>query len=87
MSKTASIAIIWLLLTLLLASTMAMSTLLTGPAGLLASLSIATAKAGLVSWRFMHLDEQPALARIAAIGATTWLIILFALTGLDYMTR
>jgi cytochrome c oxidase subunit 4 len=87
MSKTASIAIVWALLALLLASTMVLSTILTGPVGLLAGLAIATAKAGLVSWRFMHLDEQPGLARIAAIGATAWLVILFSLTGLDYMTR
>ena len=87
MSKTASIAVVWALLALLLASTMALSTVLTGPIGLLTGIAIATAKAGLVSWRFMHLDEQPGLARIAAIGATAWLVILFSLTGLDYMTR
>ncbi len=87
MTKTASIAIVWALLAVLLASTMALSTMLTGPAGLLTGLLIATAKAGLVSWRFMHLDEQPGLARIAALGATTWLTILFALTALDYLTR
>lgn len=87
MTKTASIAIVWGLLAVLLASTMALSTILTGPAGLLSGLFIATAKAGLVSWRFMHLDEQPGLARIAALGATAWLTILFALTALDYLTR
>lgn len=87
MSKTASIAIVWALLAVLLASTMALSTVLTGPIGLMVGLAIATAKAALVGWRFMHLDEQPGLGRIAALGATAWLVILFALTGLDYMTR
>ncbi len=87
MTKTASIAIVWALLAVLLASTMALSTILTGLAGLLVGLFIATAKAGLVSWRFMHLDEQPGLARIAALGATAWLTILFSLTALDYLTR
>lgn len=87
MTKTASIAIVWAILLALLALTMALSTVLTGPVGLMVGLTIATAKAGLVAWRFMHLNEQPGLARIAAFGASAWLTILFAMTGLDYLTR
>jgi len=87
MAKIVSIATVWVLLLALLALTMALSTQLAGPIGLLAGLSVALAKAGLVNWRFMHLDEQSGLSRIAAIGAGAWLIILVIMTGLDYLTR
>ncbi|MBX4970042.1 cytochrome c oxidase subunit 4 [Rhizobium binae] len=87
MTKTASILLVWAALLMLLGMTVAASTLLSGAIGLAVGLSIALVKTGLVSWRYMHLDEQPGLARLAAFGAAAWLTILFSLAGLDYLTR
>lgn len=87
LQKTGSIFTVSCLLLGLLALTMGFSGILSGPFGLTAGLAIALAKAGLLGWRFMHLDEQPGLARIAAMGAAVWLTIPFAMTGLDYLTR
>lgn len=87
MTKTASVTLVWALLLGLLTLTVMLSMILSGPVGLLAALFMASAKAGLVAWRFMHLNKQPGLARIAAFGASAWLTILFAMTGLDYLTR
>lgn len=81
MTKTASILLVWAALLMLLGMTVAASTLLSGAIGLAVGLSIALVKTGLVSWRYMHLDEQPGLARLAAFGAAAWLTILFSLAG------
>jgi cytochrome c oxidase subunit 4 len=87
MTKTSSILLVWVLLLVLLGLTMAASTIVSGALGLATGLSIAVAKSGLVAWRFMHLDEEQGLARLAALGAVAWLAILFAMTSLDYLTR
>jgi len=87
MTKTRSILLVWVILLVLLGSTMMASTVISGGFGLTAGLIIAVVKTGLVSWRYMHLDEQTGLARLAAFGAAAWLTILFSLTGLDYLSR
>lgn len=87
MTKTSSILLVWVVLLVLLALTMGASTLVSGALGLTTGLSIAVVKCGLVAWRYMHLDEEQGLARLAAFGAVAWLAILFAMTSLDYLTR
>jgi cytochrome c oxidase subunit 4 len=81
------LALVWLALMLLLASTVAITFAPLGPLKGLLSLGIAVAKAGLISWVFMHLREQPGLNRIAALMAIAWLSILCALTLIDRATR
>jgi cytochrome c oxidase subunit 4 len=51
------------------------------------NLSIAAAKTGLIAWFFMHLEEDTALVRSAAIVAVVWLAILFLIGFADYLTR
>ena len=51
------------------------------------NLGVAFAKAGLIFWVFMHLREQPWLARLIAVAALIWLIILLSLTQSDLLTR
>lgn len=87
MIKIRSILLVWGFLLALLGLTMASSMAFSGAVGLAVGLSIALAKTGFIAWQYMHLGEQPGLARIAAIGALAWLIILFSMTGLDYITR
>ncbi|TAX22890.1 caa(3)-type oxidase subunit IV (plasmid) [Rhizobium leguminosarum] len=87
MTKEFSILTVWALVLLLLGLTMISSTVLSGAIGLVVALGIAVAKSALVAWRYMHLDEQPALARLSALGAVAWLTILFSMTGFDYLTR
>ena len=52
-----------------------------------AALTIAGLKASLVVWYFMHARSSPRLTWLVAIGGLLWLLILFALTAGDYLTR
>lgn len=79
--------LVWLALTGLLASTIAASFLLTGPVSLAASIAIAAAKAALIFWFYMHLNESSGVVRLVAVGAVVWLMILFILTSADFATR
>jgi len=51
------------------------------------ALTIAVFKAVLVVLFFMHARYSPRLTWVVIIGAVFWLVILFALTGGDYLTR
>ncbi len=77
----------WAILLLFLSATIAASFVLSGVVGLFVSLSIAAAKSAMIYWRYMHLNEEAALNRIAALAAGFWLLILFGFLGLDYWTR
>ena len=52
-----------------------------------AALTIAVFKAVLVVLFFMHARYSPRLTWVVVIGAVFWLVILFALTAGDYLTR
>ncbi|WP_168879029.1 cytochrome C oxidase subunit IV family protein [Rhizobium sp. P28RR-XV] len=71
----------------LLGITICASLPLSGVAGLAASLSIALLKSAMIYWRYMHLDEEDALNRIAALAASAWLLVLLLFLGIDYWTR
>ncbi|MEZ2224057.1 cytochrome C oxidase subunit IV family protein [Rhizobium sp. RCC_161_2] len=81
------LVLIWSVLLLLLAATIGNSFLLGGAIGLMVSLSIAVAKSALIYWRYMHLKEETALARIAALTGAAWLLILLLFLCVDYLTR
>lgn len=87
MTRYRPLLIIWVMLLLLLGLTVGLSFALTGPASLAAGLLIAAAKAGLVYWFFMHLDEESGIIRIAALGALFWLAILLLISASDFATR
>jgi cytochrome c oxidase subunit 4 len=51
------------------------------------AMMIALLKAALIVMFFMHVRYAPPLVRIFAVGGFVWLVILFALTFSDYLTR
>ena len=55
--------------------------------GILIALTIAAVKAVLVALWFMHLKGSPRLVRIFVVSGIFWLLILFHLTLVDYLTR
>ncbi|MEZ2126246.1 MULTISPECIES: cytochrome C oxidase subunit IV family protein [unclassified Sinorhizobium] len=77
----------WIALMLLLAATVVSSFVLTGLPGLTVNLMVAFAKTGIIFWIYMHLNEEPGLSRIAALGAGCWFFVLLAFLSLDYLTR
>jgi cytochrome c oxidase subunit IV len=52
-----------------------------------AALAIAAFKASLVVWFFMHARSSTRLTWLVAFGGLFWLLLLFALTASDYLTR
>ncbi|MBI1200231.1 MAG: caa(3)-type oxidase subunit IV [Phenylobacterium sp.] len=85
--ETTLLVAVWAALMLLLAATVAATFAPLGALKPVLNLGIAFAKASLVFWVFMHLREQPWLARLAAVAAVAWLLMLIALTQADLMTR
>ena len=51
------------------------------------ALGIAVAKATLVALFFMHLRYSPKLTRLVIASSLLWLVILFAITMSDYVSR
>ena len=72
---------------MLLALSVAGSFVLIGPWGFMFSITVALAKAGLIFWFYMHLNEAGGKVRLAAVGAAVWLLILILLISTDYVTR
>jgi len=54
---------------------------------ILIALLIATAKAVLIAWFFMHLGYGPKLTWVFALAGFLWLAIMITLTMSDYLTR
>lgn len=78
---------IWAALLILLAITCASAYVPMGPWNGAVNLIVATAKALLVAIFFMHLRANVVLLRLAAAIALFMLVLLFSLSGLDYLTR
>jgi cytochrome c oxidase subunit IV len=51
------------------------------------NLGIATLKAGLIAWFFMHVREGSGLVRLFSVAPLFWLVILFGLGLSDWLTR
>ena len=51
------------------------------------TLAIAFTKAALVVWIFMHVRYSARLSKLAILSSLLWLVIFFALTLADYLTR
>jgi cytochrome c oxidase subunit 4 len=84
---TLTLFAVWIGLMLLLATTVAATFAPLGPVKPLVNFAVAFAKAGLIFWFFMHLREQDWLARLVAVAAAAWLMILLGLTQTDLFTR
>ena len=74
-------------LLVLTATTVAVSKVDLGPFNVVVAMSIATMKASLVLWFFMHLRQATSVVRLAAAAALLWMLILLAFTLSDYVTR
>lgn len=58
-----------------------------GPLNFVVALAIASLKAGLVAFHFMHLKDAGPRIRLFAAAGFLWLFILYGLTESDYLTR
>jgi cytochrome c oxidase subunit IV len=77
----------WVALLALLAVTCGSAYIPLGAFNTWLNFAIATAKALLVAWVFMHLGRAPALVRLFAGTGFAWLLFLAALSAADYLTR
>ena len=80
-------ALVWLALMVLLALTVLGAHVFTGLVSTAVGLAVATVKAALVVWIFMHLRHHHGLTRLAAFFALLWLALLLAFTLADFLTR
>jgi cytochrome c oxidase subunit IV len=78
---------VWATLLLLLAVTVGVAYIHLGPFNIFAALTIAIAKALVIAMYFMHLRYSPRLTWIVAGAGFLWLLILFAISLGDYLTR
>lgn len=74
-------------LMILTAITVAVAFVDLGPLNNVVALTIAVVKATLVILYFMHVRYSSRLTWVVIAGGLVWLVILFVLTGNDYLTR
>ena len=79
--------LVYLALLLLLGATMLSAQFELGVWNPFLNLAIATVKAILIAWVFMHLRESSGLVRLFAVAALFWLLALSALSLADWLTR
>ena len=79
--------LIFAALLLLTAATTAIAFRDLGPLNNLMALGIAVTKATLVVLYFMHAKGSPRLTKLVIAAALVWLVLLFALTLGDYLSR
>jgi cytochrome c oxidase subunit IV len=79
--------LVWLILNVILVSTLAGAYLDIGIWKLPLALTLASAKAGLVIFIFMELKDAGATARLFVTVALVWLCLLFGMTFGDELTR
>ena len=77
----------WLALLALLVLSMASALVDLGWLNAVLNLGIATAKALLILWVFMHVREMTPLLRVFALGALLWLGFLVVIGMGDWATR
>ena len=79
---------IWVLLLILTAVTAWVATIDLGPLNTVVALVIATSKALIVTLFFMHVKyTSEKLTKVVIVSAIFWLLILLALSMVDYSTR
>ncbi len=74
-------------LMLLLVLTVAIAFLDLGPFNVMIALTIAIVKAVLVVLYFMHVRYSSRVVMVVATAAFFWLLILFSLTVMDFLSR
>lgn len=78
---------VWLALVLLAALTVGTAYIPMGAANMPVNILIAGIKAVLIAIFFMHLASPDSVPRIVCIVAAVMLVVMFALSGVDYYTR
>ena len=78
---------VWMALIALLLATLGSAFVPLGALNSAINLAIATAKALLVAWFFMHLRSGHAMLRITAAAGLFWLAILIGLSLTDFAVR
>ncbi len=79
---------IWILLLILTGVTAWVATIDLGPLNTIVALVIATSKALIVTLFFMHVKyTSEKMTKVVIISAIFWLLILLALSMVDYSTR
>lgn len=78
---------VFLALVALTVTTVAAAGVDIGATSLVVALAIATGKALLVAWFFMHLRSSSYLIRATVVVAVAWLLILLGFTLSDVTTR
>jgi len=79
--------VVFALLMLLLVLTVAAAYTITGTLGIVVAMIIATVKAVLILAYFMHVRFGSKLQLIFATSAFFWLLLLFGITLMDYVSR
>ena len=86
--KFTTLLLVYLALVALLAITVGAALLpIGGNAKPVVGLVIAAAKAGLIVAVFMEFRERRGMVRVFASAGLFWLLLMFILTGSDYLTR
>ncbi len=78
---------IWAALLILLAITVGSAYIPLGTFNIAINLAVACIKATLIALFFMKLSRSSSLLRLAAVAGLFWFILMFLLTGGDYLTR
>lgn len=76
---------IWLMVLLVITVVAAFINL--GEANMLVAMAIATIKAALVILYFMHVKFASRLTKVFVTASIVWLVIMFVLTFMDYISR
>lgn len=79
--------VVYLVLMVLLVVTVAVAFFDAGPLNLPIAMLIATVKAGLVVWYFMHCDTASVMIRFCVGASLLGLFLAFLFTFSDYLTR
>ena len=79
--------LVWAALLALLGLTLGLAFVQLGGLNIVVALGIAGLQVALLGLFFMDLLRSNALLRLAAVAGLFWLVILFALTLSDYLTR
>lgn len=85
--RPAHYVIVWLWLTGLALGSFLLSRAPLGAAAPFLAIGIGVAKAALIAWFFMHLVEQPPIARWAFLLGLILAGLLLVMVGLDVVTR
>jgi cytochrome c oxidase subunit 4 len=84
---TKTFVFVWLVLLALTAVTVTVARMDLGPLSILTAIAIASVKAGLVLWFFMHLKYEARLFKVLLLVPVVTLAVIIGLTFVDVWYR